>query len=54
MLKFQLGSYTQVRGRPPYPLPQSQQGRRSLVLIQKRVRLSLQDTEWLNLQAVRV
>ena len=40
-------------GRPPYPLPQSRQGRRSLVLVRKHVRLSLRDTEWLNLQAVR-
>src|SRR6185312_7261490 len=52
-----LEKVTQIRGRlrglPPYPLPQSRQGRRSLVLVRKRVRLSLRDTEWLNLQAVR-
>ena len=38
---------------PSYPLLQSRQGRRSLVLIQRRVRLSLRDTGWSNLQAVR-
>ena len=42
-----------LRGNPPYPLPQSRQGRRSLVLVRKCVQLSLRDIEWLNLQAVR-